>query len=61
MVEELGHVFYCRKCRRLRKVFEGHRERLVLPLEKPVFDVVTWCCAICKEPVVEITEVSAGR
>lgn len=58
MMNQLEHLFFCRKCRRLRKVYEGHRERAVLPEQKPEFDIVTWCCVICKEPVVEITEVS---
>lgn len=58
MTTELDHPFFCRKCRRLRKVYEGHREVLVLPEQKPEFDIVTYCCVVCKEPVVEITEIS---
>mgnify|MGYP001042422610 CR=1 FL=1 len=58
MLAELDYVFFCRKCRRLRRVYEGHRETLVLPEQKPEFDIVTWCCVICKEPVVEVTTLS---
>ena len=55
MVEELNYVFYCKKCGRLRKVFEGYHEKAVIPEQEPKFDVVTWCCTICKEPLVEVT------
>ncbi len=61
MTDEFEHVFFCRKCRRLRKVYEGHREALVLPEQNPEFDVVIWCCTACKEPIVEITAVSKRR
>lgn len=57
-VKELNYLFFCRKCKRLRKVFEAYRETLVLPELKPEFDVVTWCCVVCKEPVVEVTTLS---
>ena len=61
LVEELNHVFFCRKCRRLRKVYVGYRETLVLPEHNPEFDVVTWCCVVCKEPIVEVTTPSQKR
>ena len=58
MTEELNHVFFCKKCRRLRTVYEGYREKSVMPEVNPIFDVITWCCKICKEPIVEVTEMT---
>jgi len=29
-----------------------------MPEVNPIFDVVTWCCKICKEPIVEVTEMT---
>ena len=56
----LDYLFFCRRCRRHRKVYEGYRERKVLPEGKPEFDIVTWCCSVCKEPIVEVTEYNPG-
>ncbi len=55
-MEKLGYRMYCRKCKKLVDVHECHREERVLPELKPEFDLVTWCCFNCGEPIIEVTE-----
>jgi hypothetical protein len=47
---------YCHKCKKLVDVHGCHREKRVLPELKPEFDLVTWCCSVCGEPIIKVTE-----
>jgi hypothetical protein len=47
---------YCRKCKKLVDVHESHREKRVLPELKPEFDLITWCCSVCGEPIIKVTQ-----
>jgi hypothetical protein len=52
----LGYNMYCRKCKKIVDVYEGYKEKKVLPELKPEFDVATWCCSLCGEPIIEVSE-----
>lgn len=55
-MKKLGYRMYCRKCKKLVDVYECDREERVLPELKPEFDLATWCCSNCGEPIIEVTE-----
>jgi len=54
----LGYRFYCRRCRKIVDVYEACIEEKVLPEVKPEFDVATWCCSVCSQPIVEVARLS---
>ncbi|MEM1537723.1 MAG: hypothetical protein QXK12_00050 [Candidatus Nezhaarchaeales archaeon] len=54
-MKDLNYVFYCRRCKKLVKVYEAYVEEKVFPEVKPEFDVATWCCSICGEPIVQVS------
>ncbi|MDY6965963.1 MAG: hypothetical protein SVM80_08355 [Halobacteriota archaeon] len=55
-MKKLGHTFFCRNCKKLVDVCECYREEKVFPDLRPEFDVITWCCSLCNEPIIEVSE-----
>ena len=55
-MKTLGYRMYCRRCKKLVQVYECHKEERVLPELKPEFDLITWCCSTCNEPIIEVTD-----
>jgi len=60
MPEKLVRM-YCRRCRKMVGVYESYREEKVYPEENPVFDVVTWSCNLCHQPIIEVSELRRPR
>ena len=47
---------YCRKCCGIVESSESYLEEKTFPERNPEFDIATYCCSICNNPIMEITQ-----